>query len=52
MSDTLRGAIVVVAGYLLGAVLMLVAALVMARWGVAAERRALEDVARPLASVH
>jgi MFS family permease len=42
----------VFAGYLLGAVLMLVAAVVMARWGVAAERRALEDVARPLASVH
>ena len=42
----------VFAGYLLGAVLMLVAAFVMARWGVAAERRALEDVARPLASVH
>ena len=41
----------VFAGYLLGAVLMLVAAVVMARWGVAAERRALEDVARPLASV-
>jgi hypothetical protein len=28
-----------------------VAALVMARWGVAAERKALEAVARPLASV-
>jgi MFS family permease len=41
----------VFAGYLLGASLMLVAALVMARWGVAAERKALEAVARPLASV-
>jgi MFS family permease len=41
----------VFAGYLLGASLMLVAAIVMARWGVAAERRALEAVARPLASV-
>jgi MFS family permease len=39
------------AGYLLGASLMLVAAIVMARWGVAAERKALEAVARPLASV-
>ena len=41
----------VYAGYLLGASLMLVAAIVMARWGVAAERKALEAVARPLASV-
>jgi len=41
----------VFAGYLLGAGLMLLAALVMARWGVAAERKALEAVARPLASV-
>jgi len=31
--------------------LMLVAAIVMARWGVAAERKSLEAVARPLASV-
>ena len=41
----------VYAGYLLGAGLMLAAAIVMARWGVAAERKALEAVARPLASV-
>jgi MFS family permease len=41
----------VFAGYLLGAGLMLVAAMVMARWGVAAERKSLEAVARPLASV-
>jgi MFS family permease len=41
----------VFAGYLLGALLMLAAALVAARWSVAAERRSLEDVARPLASV-
>jgi MFS family permease len=41
----------VFAGYLLGASLMLLAALVMARWGVAAERKALEEVARPLAAV-
>ena len=36
-------------GYLLGALLMLLAAGVAWRWGVAAERRTLEDVARPLA---
>jgi MFS family permease len=37
-------------GYLLGAVLMLVAAVIAARWAVAAERRPLESVARPLAA--
>ena len=37
-------------GYLLGAALMLAAALVMARWGLAAERKPLEEVARPLAA--
>src|SRR4051812_40519012 len=36
-------------GYLLGAALMILAAGVMWRWGVAAERRPLEQVARPLA---
>ena len=36
-------------GYLLGAVLMILAAGVMWRWGVAAERKPLEQVARPLA---
>jgi MFS family permease len=36
-------------GYLLGSVLMIVAAGVAWRWGVAAERRPLEAVARPLA---
>jgi MFS family permease len=40
----------VFAGYMLGAVLMLAAAVVMARWGIPAERRPLEDVARPLAA--
>ncbi len=35
-------------GYLLGAVLMIVAGLVAWRWGVAAERKPLEMVARPL----
>ena len=38
-------------GYLFGAVLMLVAAVVAARWGVAAERKPLEEVCRPLAAV-
>jgi MFS family permease len=36
-------------GYLLGAILMVLAAGVMWRWGVAAERKPLEQVARPLA---
>src|SRR5206468_2498178 len=36
-------------GYLLGAVLMVLAAAIMWRWGVAAERKPLEQVARPLA---
>jgi MFS family permease len=36
-------------GYLLGAVLMVLAAGVMWRWGVAAERKPLEEVAKPLA---
>jgi MFS family permease len=40
----------VFAGYALGAVLMVAAAMVAARWSVAAERKALEQVARPLAS--
>jgi MFS family permease len=37
-------------GYLFGAVLMIGAALVAWRWGVAAERKPLEAVARPLAA--
>jgi hypothetical protein len=37
-------------GYLFGAVLMLASAAVAARWGVAAERKPLEAVARPLAA--
>jgi MFS family permease len=40
----------VFAGYLLGAALMVAAAFIAARWGVAAERKPLEDVAPPLAS--
>lgn len=39
-------------GYLLGAVLMLVAAVVAARWAVAAERRSLEHISKPLAAAH
>lgn len=38
-------------GYLLGAVLMVAAGLIEWRWGIAAERRPLESVARPLAFV-
>ena len=41
----------VVIGYVVGAVLMLLAAVVAYHWGVAAERKALEHVARPLSSV-
>jgi MFS family permease len=41
----------VFAGYLLGAILMIVAAWVGWRYGIAAERRSLEQVARPLAAV-
>jgi MFS family permease len=37
-------------GYLLGALLMLLAAVIAGRFGVAAERKSLEAVARPLAS--
>ncbi|MEB6591347.1 MFS transporter [Pseudomonas asiatica] len=39
-------------GYLTGAALMVIAALGQALWGVAAERRALEHVARPLSQVN
>jgi MFS family permease len=35
-------------GYLIGSALMIAAGLIQWRWGVAAERRSLEDVARPL----
>ncbi|MGH6714654.1 MAG: MFS transporter [Bradyrhizobium sp.] len=38
-------------GYLLGSVLMIAAALVAWRYGVAAERKPLEEVARPLAAL-
>jgi hypothetical protein len=38
-------------GYLLGAGLMIAAAIVAAVWAIAAERKPLETVSRPLASV-
>jgi len=38
-------------GYLIGTALMLAAALIAAIWATAAERKPLEEVARPLASV-
>ena len=38
-------------GYLIGSILMVVAAFVEASWGVAAERKSLEDISRPLAFV-
>jgi drug/metabolite transporter (DMT)-like permease len=41
----------VFAGYLLGAALMIAAAVVAALYAVAAERKPLEAVARPLATV-
>jgi MFS family permease len=41
----------VASGYAIGAILMIVAAVVEARWGVAAERKPLEAVSRPLAFI-
>jgi MFS family permease len=41
----------VFAGYLIGALLMIIAAAIAARWGIAAERKPLEQVAHPLSSV-
>jgi hypothetical protein len=38
-------------GYLFGAALMLIAASVQWRWGIAAEGRSLEAIARPLSGV-
>jgi MFS family permease len=43
-----RGAVFV--GYLIGSLLMIAAAVVAGIWGVAAERKSLEDVARPLSA--
>ena len=39
-------------GYLIGAALMIIAGLTQAVWGVAAERRSLEQVARPLSQIN
>jgi MFS family permease len=44
-----RGSVAI--GYVIGSILMLAAALVEAKWGVAAERKSLETVSRPLAFV-
>lgn len=44
-----RGAVFV--GYVIGSVLMIAAAVVAGIWGVAAERKSLEEVARPLSAV-
>jgi MFS family permease len=41
----------VFAGYLFGAVLMLVAAALAARYAIKAERKPLESIARPLTAV-
>jgi MFS family permease len=41
----------VFAGYLIGSALMIAAAVVAGIWGVAAERKSLEEVARPLSAV-
>ena len=38
-------------GHVIGAILMAAAAVVEARWGVAAERKSLEAVSRPLAFI-
>jgi hypothetical protein len=38
-------------GYLIGAALMLAAAIIAGLWAVAAERKSLETVSRPLAAV-
>jgi hypothetical protein len=44
-----RGGVAI--GYFIGALLMLIAAAAEAVWGVAAERKSLEAVARPLSFV-
>jgi MFS family permease len=41
----------VFAGYLLGATLMIIGAVVQSRWGIAAEGKSLEAIAQPLALV-
>jgi MFS family permease len=58
IGPTLFGALIetgeriyVMYGYLIGAALMIIAAATQAIWGVAAERRSLEQVARPLSQI-
>ena len=58
IGPTLFGALIesgeranVLYGYLIGAALMIIAGLTQAVWGVAAERRSLEHVARPLSQI-
>ena len=58
IGPTLFGALIetgerayVLYGYLIGAALMIIAALTQALWGVAAERCSLEQVARPLSQM-
>jgi len=41
----------VAGGYLLGSVLMIAAAVIEWRWGIAAERKSLESVCQPLGYV-
>lgn len=41
----------IASGYLVGATLMLVAALTEWKLGVSAERRSLEEIAKPLSSI-
>jgi MFS family permease len=57
VGPTLFGALIetgsrghVFAGYLIGAILMIMAGAIALRWAVAAERKPLETVARPLAA--
>lgn len=59
IGPTLFGALIesgeranVLVGYLIGAALMVIAGLTQALWGVAAERRSLEEVAKPLSQVN
>ncbi|HAB03944.1 MAG TPA: MFS transporter, partial [Pseudomonas sp.] len=59
IGPTLFGALIesgeranVLVGYLIGAALMVTAGLTQALWGVAAERRSLEEVAKPLSQVN
>jgi hypothetical protein len=44
-----RGSVTI--GYVIGALMMIGAAMAEARWGVAAERKPLETVSRPLSFI-